>query len=962
MNADTSIETSESSRFVVGIDLGTTNSAVSYVDTDSENWQVQTFSVPQLVAPGQVESRETLPSFHYQAVQEEFPENSLSLPWSTQDSSEVVGVFAREQGKLVPGRVIESAKSWLCHPGVDRTSPLLPWHGAADVEMLSPVEVSAKYLGHIRDAWNAAHAEHPLEEQDVVVTLPASFDEVARELTVEAAKAAGLNRVLLIEEPQAAFYAWINAHQNNWNELVEAGQTILVCDIGGGTSDFTLINVREHVDEKVEFHRVAVGDHLILGGDNLDLALAKHVEAKLASSEPLSPRQWGSLVRICRHAKETLLSPNAPESYAISLSSGGSKLIGGGLQTELTQSEVRELLLSGFFPEVALYDRPQQNRSGFQEFGLPYAADAAITRYLAAFLSSHINDDAENSQVTRPDVVLFNGGAFLSPLIQERIVKQLQDWFRGDDENWTPHVLENERHDLAVSRGAAYYGMVRRGAGVRIAAGLPRTYYIGVEYEDDETTELRALTLMPAGAEPGFEAQLDDFEFDLTIASPVEFPLFYSGTRLTDAPGELIKIEKEQMTALPSIRTILRSRKEKQAATIAVVIHAKLNEIGTLQLWCSEEEGTRSWQLQFDVRSATQTNLEGHAGAGESAGVVDQQFIDVAGAVLKNSFGKKASENPAGLAKRMSRTLQMSKEEWPPSLLRSMWDVLMDCEPSRSLSPDHEARWLNMLGYSLRPGFGVAMDDWRVMESWKGLNGKLNFTGPTALTEWWILWRRLAGGLPAGQQQALALPLITNFKDRMKKIQRAKELEAAAEESEGDSKKPHRKKRVKRFRPSGNTHEISESWRMLGSFERLPLHMKIEIAELGLAILEEDAKDAVAPAILWTLGRIGARQPFYGPLNLVVPSEKVQDWIQQLMLPRKSTTERRFAVVQLSRMVGDRYRDINPELRERIVNWLTEHKSTQHFIELVKTGGELGSREEEMVFGESLPVGLKLSR
>lgn len=961
MNADIPIDSPDTSRFVVGIDLGTTNSAVSYVDTDATNWQVGTFAIPQLVAPGQIESRETLPSFHYQAIREEFPENSLSLPWDEQSRNEVVGLFAREQGKLVPGRVIESAKSWLCHPGVDRTSPLLPWHGATDVEMLSPVEVSSKYLSHIRDAWNAANPEHPLQEQDVVVTLPASFDEVARELTVQAAQSAGLKRVLLIEEPQAAFYAWINSHQGNWNELVQAGQTILVCDIGGGTSDFTLINVREHVDEKVEFHRVAVGDHLILGGDNLDLALAKHVEIKLSQDQSLSPRQWGSLVRICRHAKETLLGPNAPESYPISLSTGSSKLIGGGLQTELTQTEVRELLLSGFFPEVGLQDRPLQNRSGFQEFGLPYAADAAITRYLAAFLSNHVQPDAEQNCVTRPDVVLFNGGAFLSPLIQERIIGQLQKWFRGDDESWTPHVLENERHDLAVSRGAAYYGMVRRGAGVRIAAGLPRTYYIGVEYEDDDGVELRALTLMPAGAEPGFEAELDDFEFDLTIASPVEFPLFYSGTRLTDAPGELIKIEKEQMTSLPSIRTVLRSRKEKQAATIPVVIHAKLNEIGTLQLWCSEEGGSRSWQLQFDVRSATQTDLDGHSGTGESAGVVDQQVIDVAATVLKNSFGKKASENPAGLAKRMSRTLQMSKEEWPPSLLRNMWDVLMDSEASRSLSAEHEARWINMLGYSLRPGFGVAMDDWRVMETWKGLNGKLNFTGPTALTEWWILWRRIAGGLPAGQQQALALPLITNFKDRLKKVQRAKELAAEAEEKE-TNKKHLSKRRKKQFRQHGNSHEASESWRLLGSFERLPLSMKIEIAELAFASLEETGSDAIAPALLWTLGRIGARQPFYGPLNLVVPVETVEDWIRQLMIPRKSTTERRFAAVLMSRKVGDRYRDIRPELRDRVVDWLTEHKSTQHFIELVQTGGELGSRENEMVFGESLPVGLKLSR
>lgn len=967
MSADPSLETPPVSRYVVGIDLGTTNSAVSDVDTHAANWQVQTFAVPQLVAPGQVEARETLPSFHYESVQEEFPPGSLAMPWSTREASSVVGLFAREQGKLVPGRVIESAKSWLCHPGVDRTSPLLPWHGAADVEMLSPVDVSARYLGQIRDAWNAAHPEEPLEAQDVVITLPASFDEVARELTVAAAKQAGLSRVLLIEEPQAAFYAWINSHSENWSDLVSPGQTILVCDIGGGTSDFTLIRVREDANEKVQFHRVAVGDHLILGGDNLDLTLAQHVEQKLAAQGTLSPRQWGSLVRLCRHAKETLLSSDAPETSVISLSTGGSKLIGSGLQTELHRDEVRELLLEGFFPTVALSDRPQQARSGFQEFGLPYAADPAITRYLAAFLSQHLaqTEDDQKQGGLRPDVVLFNGGAFLSPLIQERIVSQIENWFRGDDSLWSPHILENDRHDLAVSRGAAYYGMVRRGAGVRIAAGLPRTYYIGVGVEKNGKEELRALTLMPAGAEPGYEAQLDDFEFDLTIATPVQFPLFYSSTRLTDAPGSLIEIEREQMTPLPPIRTVLRSRKEREAVTIPVVIHAKFNEIGTLQLWCSEDGGNRSWQLQFDVRSATQTDVEAHTGSGEAAGVVDQQQVNIAAQVLLNSFGKNAPENPTGLAKRLSRSLQMSKEEWPPSLLRGMWDVLMDCEPARQLSADHESRWLNLLGFSLRPGFGVAMDDWRVMESWKGLHGKLNFTGSTSLTEWWILWRRLAGGLPTGQQQALAMPLITTFRDRLKKRERQREIEAQADTElppAGPKVGAARHKGPKQFRLQGNTHELSESWRMLGSFERLPLQMKIEIAELALATLEERDSKPIESALLWTIGRIGARQPFYGPLNGVIPTKKVEDWIHQLMIPKKSSTERRFAVVQMSRLMGDRYRDINSELRQRIVAWLIEHTSTAHFIELVQTGGQLGSRETEMAFGESLPVGLVLSR
>ena len=378
-------------RYVIGFDLGTTNSAVTYVDTEAEPWRIVTFLVPQLVAPGQVEARETLPSFHYQPAAGELPAGALRLPWSEEPPGYAVGFFARDQGTAVPGRLIASAKSWLCHSGVDRTANLLPWHGAPDVERLSPVEVSARYLAHVRDAWDARFPEHPLAQQDFVLTLPASFDEVARELTVKAAAQAGLPRVVLIEEPQAAFYAWIYAHSDDWERRVTPGQKILVCDIGGGTSDFTLIRVRGEADGRVRFHRVAVGEHLILGGDNLDLALAQHLEQRLTEGGRLEPRQWAVLVRNCRQVKEILLGHDPPERLTVNLPGSGSRLIGGGLQIEVSRDEVRQLLVEGYFPHVSLDDRPTRRRSGFQEFGLPYAPDPAVTRYLAAFLSAHRN-------------------------------------------------------------------------------------------------------------------------------------------------------------------------------------------------------------------------------------------------------------------------------------------------------------------------------------------------------------------------------------------------------------------------------------------------------------------------------------------------------------------------------------------------------------------------------------------
>ena len=402
------------SRYVVGIDLGTTNSAVTYIDTQASPWKIRVLDVPQLVAPGEVEARDTLPSFHFQPVTtsagESQPVNaSLQLPWDKKPSKYCVGVYARDETGKTSGRGIASAKSWLCHAAVDRTADLLPWQGANDVQRLSPVEVSSRYLKHIRHAWDAKFKSEPLADQDVVITLPASFDEVARELTVEAAAKAGLKRVVLIEEPLAAFYAWVYKHSTDWESRVSIGQKILVCDIGGGTTDFTLIRVRKSVEsdaeanadkpdgspDKIQFHRVAVGNHLILGGDNLDLAIAKHLEQKLTDGKNLQPHQWDVLVGASRNVKEQLLSSDATDqdtTMTVSLPGRSAKLLGGSLKTEVTASEIRQLILDGFLPEVPIESKPLHHASGFQELGLPYASDPAITKYLAEFLTTHSNE------------------------------------------------------------------------------------------------------------------------------------------------------------------------------------------------------------------------------------------------------------------------------------------------------------------------------------------------------------------------------------------------------------------------------------------------------------------------------------------------------------------------------------------------------------------------------------------
>lgn len=926
-------------RYVVGIDLGTTNSAVGYVDSAESPWRVRVFAVPQLVAAGQVEARETLPSFHYQPAAGELGAGAMRLPWSRQEPEYVVGSFARDQGALAPGRLVVSAKSWLSHSGVDRTAPLLPWHGAPDVERLSPVEVSARYLEHIRLAWDAHFPEHPLAEQDVVLTLPASFDEVARELTIKAAARAGLPRVVLIEEPQAAFYAWIYKHAADWESLVSPGQKILVCDIGGGTSDFTLIRVRAGQGGKVQFHRVAVGEHLILGGDNLDLALAHHLERRLTGEGNLEPRVWAILVRRCQRAKETLLGPEAPERLVVHLPGSGSRVIGGALQVEVTQQEAQDLLLDGFFPQVSLDEKPASRRSGFQEFGLPYAPDPAVTRYLAAFLTAHrhVALDGEapaDRDPARPDIVLFNGGVFESPAIRRRMVEVISRWFRDTDPQWRPIVLDNDRLDLSVARGAAYYGMVRRGAGVRIAAALARTYYLGVESEPPA-----ALCVVPAGIEPGHDVDLASRQFDLRVSEPVEFPLYVSSVRLTDQPGALVPVDRQQMTPLPPLRTVLRTLKKGEPARVSVNLHARLTEIGTLDLWCSEIGGRRTWRLQFDVRSATQTDVAAHEPAAERHGMIDEAAWEACRALIEKTFGPKGTDRPEGLVKRLAEALAMSRNDWPPSLLRRMWEALIETEAGRRRSPVHESRWLNLVGFALRPGYGLAVDDWRVAETWRRLQGKLIHPAPMCRTEWWILWRRIAGGLTAGQQQALADPLLAPL--------RAWYHQTTTGRGKGGE-----------F--ASGTHEAGEVWRFLGSLELLPTSTKLELGQMLVDLMGRKKVDAVRPAMLWALGRIGARQPVYGPLNTVVPPETAAAWLQKVLQVAPADPNAGLAVMLLARRTDDRYRDLPEAQRRAAAHWLRNQQCPAHFLELVEQGGRLADEEQGLVFGESLPKGLRI--
>jgi hypothetical protein len=602
---------------VVGIDLGTTNSALAYVDTGSgEEGSVRPvqLAIPQVVQPGAVEERPLLPSFLYLPGPGELPAGSLKLPWDA-GRDFAIGEYARQQGGLVPTRLVSSAKSWLCHPGIDRRAPVLPWKAPEGGRKVSPLEASTLYLKHLVEAWNEqiAHdlSENRLEHQEVILTVPASFDAAARELTVEAARAAGLEHLTLLEEPQAAFYAWLDASGDKWRKQVEVGDAVLICDVGGGTTDLTLIAVGEEAGQLV-LTRVAVGDHILLGGDNMDLALA-HAQAQAfaAKNIKLDSGQMLMLWHSCRAAKERLFNDPTLPSAPVTVLGRGSKVIAGTIKGELTRTQMEQVLIDGFFPSCPANAEPlRQRSSGLQELGLPYASDPAVTKHLAHFLhrqaevlAERVRGTGKKKKAVGLSAVLFNGGVFKAEPLRERVVSVLNEWAKGSGQK--VKVLPNEDLDMAVSRGAAYYGLVRRGKGVRIRGGAARVYYVGIETSlpavPGAPPPLKALCVVPFGMEEGTETDVPGQEFGLVVGAPAEFRFLGSSVRRGDTVGTLVEDWEGQIEELTPLSTTLEAA-NKQGQTVPVHLHSKVTEIGTLELWCLSRDGKQRWKLEFNVR------------------------------------------------------------------------------------------------------------------------------------------------------------------------------------------------------------------------------------------------------------------------------------------------------------------------------------------------------------------------
>ena len=599
------------SKYIIGIDLGTTNSAVAYAPAGGdprESAPITLLEVPQLVNPGEVRDEPLLPSFLYLPGTSDFPGGSTALPWDKTPRF-VVGALAQKRGAEVANRLVASAKSWLSHAGVDRTAPILPLNAPEGAGKISPLEASRRYLEHLRSAWDFKMPDAAFIEQQVFVTVPASFDAVARELTLKAAEQAGYQNLLLLEEPQAAFYAWIERHPD-WRERVRVGDLILVVDIGGGTTDFTLVAVTEEAGE-LQLQRIAVGEHILLGGDNIDLALARHLEQQLnAQGAKLDMMQLHALWQQCRLAKERLLEEGAKKrEQPVTILGRGTGLVGGTIKTKLLREDVDRLLSEGFLPAAMSHDMPQRRKTGFAEIGLPYAADAAITRHLARFLrqqaaqSEHGAVRRGPSGLAAPTHVLFNGGVLRANLVRQRILDVLNGWLAEEGlQPAVPLVGEDLMH--AVARGAAYYGLARAGRGVRIRGGVPRTYYVGIESAMPAVpgmrAPLKALAVAPFGMEEGTAVQLQDREFSLVVGEPAEFRFFQSATRKNDTAGSMLEEVGNDLEELSPVEVCLPA--DGQAGEfLPVTLETVVTETGMLQLWSVSRDGRR-WKLEFNVR------------------------------------------------------------------------------------------------------------------------------------------------------------------------------------------------------------------------------------------------------------------------------------------------------------------------------------------------------------------------
>ncbi|EKO3844011.1 hsp70 family protein [Vibrio harveyi] len=936
-----------SPRFLVGIDLGTTNTVVAYCEiTDNlEQSEVSLFDIDQLIGPGEVVRKPLLPSFRYHPAVGQISPSDLTLPWENEPvsgdiSNVIVGEWARELGAKVEGRQVSSAKSWLSHQAVDRSSDILPWAGAQDVDKVSPVIASASYLNHIRQAWNYRHPSNKLEDQDVVVTVPASFDETARKLTLEAAQLAGLKKIVLLEEPQAVCYDWYARHQQTAADELKELPLILVCDVGGGTTDLSLIEASFSSQDELALDRIGVGEHLMLGGDNLDLALAHLAESRLSQnkgeqSKKLTAASLTKLIQQTRKAKENLLSASAPEEVKITMLGSGSKLLGGTKSIGLSKQEVHQIALDGFFPLSDFSEVPDKRRSAVVEFGLPYVADPAVSKHVAEFLTQHqqvsraalgIEDDKQNAI---PVGLLLNGGVFNSELVTERVTTLLSDW-RGAPVT----VLDNPHPDWSVALGAVAFGKARRGAQLKIGGGAARSYFLHLQ---EKNKMGKALCLLAKGTEEGHEIRLSGRRFSLTLGEPVRFNLLTSThDTLTNNTaiqnGVMVDVDPDLFAPLPPYITTLEGEgaelQANQKERVEVQLACQLTEVGTLKMECvSAEDDSKRWELEFEVRNKQTDDSEQvklHPKLNECKELIARLY----------SGNKKSAESKEikTLAKDLEKKLG-KRDEWDFTTLRQLFDTFAQGRKRRRRSEQHEKNWLRLAGFALRPGFGDPTDSWRIEQVWGLYQQNIQFKNHQGWTDWWVFWRRIAGGLSQEQQETILADIAKYLHPgAMKNPQSAKAAQDMGYES---------------------------MVRLSASLEHLEVEDKVLLATwfLSKAINHNQFEQAH----WWAMGRLASRTPLYGSQHNVVPREQAEQWLPKLLEQNwQKEPMIAFAAVMICRKTGDRLFDISDDYREQVLTKLKQSKVPESWVSLVEEVKELSESESKRIFGDALPSGLTL--
>lgn len=931
-----------SPRFLVGIDLGTTNTVVAYCEiTDNlEQSEVSLFDIDQLIGPGEVVRKPLLPSFRYHPAVGQISPSDLTLPWENEPvsgdiSNVIVGEWARELGAKVEGRQVSSAKSWLSHQAVDRSSDILPWAGAQDVDKVSPVIASASYLNHIRQAWNYRHPSNKLEDQDVVVTVPASFDETARKLTLEAAQLAGLKKIVLLEEPQAVCYDWYARHQQTAADELKELPLILVCDVGGGTTDLSLIEASFSSQDELALDRIGVGEHLMLGGDNLDLALAHLAESRFNQSKKLTAASLTKLIQQTRKAKENLLSASAPEEVKITMLGSGSKLLGGTKSIGLSKQEVHQIALDGFFPLSDFSEVPDKRRSAVVEFGLPYVADPAVSKHVAEFLTQHqqvaraalgIEDDKQNAI---PVGLLLNGGVFNSELVTERVTTLLSDW-RGAPVT----VLDNPHPDWSVALGAVAFGKARRGAQLKIGGGAARSYFLHLQ---EKNRMGKALCLLAKGTEEGHEIRLSGRRFSLTLGEPVRFNLLTSThDTLTNNTaiqnGVMVDVDPDLFAPLPPYITTLEGEgaelQANQKERVEVQLACQLTEVGTLKMECvSAEDDSKRWELEFEVRNKQTDDSEQvklHPKLNECKELIARLY----------SGNKKSAESKEikTLAKDLEKKLG-KRDEWDFTTLRQLFDTFAQGRKRRRRSEQHEKNWLRLAGFALRPGFGDPTDSWRIEQVWGLYQQNIQFKNHQGWTDWWVFWRRIAGGLSQEQQETILADIAKYLHPgAMKNPQSAKAAQDMGYES---------------------------MVRLSASLEHLEVEDKVLLATwfLSKAINHNQFEQAH----WWAMGRLASRTPLYGSQHNVIPREQAEQWLPKLLEQNwQKEPMIAFAAVMICRKTGDRLFDISDDYREQVLAKLKQSKVPESWVSLVEEVKELSESESKRIFGDALPSGLTL--